>query len=142
VRGANSNPGRGISLGRRVPTEQHPGKSYNCHKGIAALVFAIEQTAVEAAPSSAVANALILFSVSMVNVILYLLCSVLFAVNPWITPKCLKSKQLMKSIDEGEKLFESNGAPWSGPRKLPLLRTRQKHRVEELARNTPRAVSS
>jgi hypothetical protein len=40
----------------------------------------------------------------MVNVILNLLCSALFAVNTWITLKCLKSKQLIKEIDRGEGL--------------------------------------
>ena len=39
---------------------------------------------------------LMLLSVSMVNVILNLLYSAVFAVNTWITPKCLKSKQLLK----------------------------------------------
>jgi hypothetical protein len=39
---ANSNPGRRISLGRRVPTG-HPCKSCNCHIGIAVLVGAVDQ---------------------------------------------------------------------------------------------------
>jgi hypothetical protein len=41
-----------------------------------------------------VANALMLLSVSMVNVILNLLCSALFAVNTWIARKCFKRKAL------------------------------------------------
>jgi hypothetical protein len=43
-RDANSNPGRRISLGRRVPTGQHPGKSCNCHIGIVVLVGPVDQS--------------------------------------------------------------------------------------------------
>jgi len=47
---------------------------------------------VEAAASSWEAKALMLLSVSMVNVILNLLCSALFAVMTWITLKGSESK--------------------------------------------------
>ena len=56
---------------------------------------------VEAAASSAVANTLTLLSASIVNVvIIFLLCSALFAVNTWITPVAPTSKRILLQIDK------------------------------------------
>ena len=51
--------------------------------------------AVAAAASSGVACAVMLFSVSMVNVIVNLLCSALLAVITSITRNCLKRKAIV-----------------------------------------------
>jgi len=52
---------------------------------------------VAAAAASGVACAVMLFSESIVNVMVNLLfCSALFAVITWITPKCLKGKAFLK----------------------------------------------
>src|SRR5579862_881559 len=60
--------------------------------------------AVAAAASSGVPCAVMLLSLSMVNVILDLLFSALFAVITWITPNCLKGKAILLEIDNGEGL--------------------------------------
>jgi hypothetical protein len=57
-----------------------------------------------AAASSAVPCAVMLLSLSMVNVILNLLGSALFAVITWITPNCLKGKAIVQKADHGEGL--------------------------------------
>jgi hypothetical protein len=61
---------------------------------------------VAAAASSAESNAVMLFSLSIVKVvIIVLLGATLCAVITWITLKCLKSKGIpQQEIDDGEEL--------------------------------------
>src|ERR1017187_2477506 len=58
-----------------------------------------------AAASSGVPNAVMLFSLSIVRVVMYfLLGATLCAVITWITPKCLKRKAIPIWIDDGERM--------------------------------------
>ena len=68
---------------------------------------------VVAAASSAVPNAVMLLSLSIVNVVIILLLgATLCAVMTWITPKRLKGKAIVQEIDDGERAGDDVGTGW------------------------------
>src|ERR1019366_1624058 len=94
----------GVTPGRlfQMPSRRSAGQAEASSANSLRLAKVSKGVAVAAAASSGVPCAVMLFSLSIVNVIWDSPFSAVIAVITSIAPKCLKSKAILLSIDDGE----------------------------------------